>query len=246
MASQSSDFLPSLESRLTPSIETLNRLKTDIFQKLRVAVPAVVVGFKIGPPATVSVVVATEEYVLKNTSTVADQLQIATVPLTLPILEDVPILIPSGGGYSFTVPIKQGDEVLLVFSDTVLDGWLQNGVNGTAFTGGETGVYPTDLRRHSLSDAVAICGLRSKPRAIANYSTMSAQLRSDDSSVVIDLAETGITIMAPDVTVNASSSATVNAPAVTLGSHTTIDSRQFLFHTHSDTQPGTGTTGGVV
>lgn len=75
----------------------------------------------------------------------------ARVAFSVPVIADVPIVWPGAGGYRLTFPVVAGDTVLLVFSDRSLDAWLTRG--------GE--VDPGDDRRHALSDAVAIPGLRS-------------------------------------------------------------------------------------
>jgi hypothetical protein len=85
---------------------------------------------------------------------------------SLPIITGVPVLFPGGGGCRITWPIAVGDTVLLVFSEASLDKWV--------VTGGE--VDPRDDRRHSLSDAVAIPGLRPFKNATA----------ADGTNVVIE------------------------------------------------------------
>ncbi|EHL99388.1 hypothetical protein HMPREF9946_03150 [Acetobacteraceae bacterium AT-5844] len=64
--------------------------------------------------------------------------------LEAPTIAEVPVLWPTGGGGSFTFPIRPGDQVWLEFSQRSLDGWL--GGNDTA---------PDDPRRFDLSDCVA-------------------------------------------------------------------------------------------
>ena len=71
-------------------------------------------------------------------------------PLSLPVITNVPIVWPGAGGFRLTFPVAVGDSVLLVFADRSLDVWLAKG--------GE--VDPGDPRRHALSDAIAIPGLR--------------------------------------------------------------------------------------
>ena len=110
---------------------------------------------------------------------------------TLPILDDVPITIPTGGGWSLTLPIKIGDECELSFQDMAFDMWWQNG-----------GVQKQPdgvLFRHDIGDAFAEFGVRSVPNVIPNYSTTSAQLRNDEGTVLIDLAVGGITLTAPSI-----------------------------------------------
>jgi hypothetical protein len=243
------NFGLTLEQRLTPSIARAQELETKIGQSLRVFLPAVVQSFNPGPPATVSVLIATNERVEQNTGGTVYSLK--TEAMQLPLLQDVPVMMPSAGGWSLTFPIQPGDECLVVFADTALDVWFQNGgVNNN----------PISQRRHSLSDAVAIFGLRSRPRGLAGYSTSSAQLRNDDGTVVIDLTDDQVTVTAPAVAVECSGevsvqartvsveaeTATVQANAVTLGSATTIDGKAFLTHVHSGVQGGLSTTGPVA
>jgi hypothetical protein len=70
--------------------------------------------------------------------------------VSVPVVTNVPVVWPGAGGFRLTFPIAAGDIVLLVFSDRSLDVWLAKG--------GE--VDPADPRRHALSDAVAIPGIR--------------------------------------------------------------------------------------
>ncbi len=68
----------------------------------------------------------------------------------LPVINNVPVCFPGAGAISITWPIAAGDTVLLVFSDFSLDRWLERG--GV--------VDPGDDRAHTLTDAIAIPGLR--------------------------------------------------------------------------------------
>jgi hypothetical protein len=96
---------------------------------------------------------------------------------TLSLCVDVPVHFPSGGGFSLTVPVKQGDECLLVFSSRCIDGWWAKG-----------GVQPQTIpRMHNPSDGFAILGTRSKAKALANVSTSTVQLRSDDGKTLIEI-----------------------------------------------------------
>ena len=244
---------PTLEQRLNPSVERARALMDMIFQSMRVALPAVVTSFAPGPPAMVNVQVTTNEYVERNSG--GSVVSITSDPIALPELRDVPVMMPSAGGWSLTFPIQVGDECLIVFTDTPLDIWHQNG---------GTNNNPISQRRHSLSDGVAIFGLRSRPHGLANYSASSAQLRSDDGSVIIDLAAGKATITAPtvevhcsdkatvtaqtmevhcsDALVSCSDKATITAPTVMLGSDIML--RDFLTHGH--TIPSGGVTGPVI
>jgi hypothetical protein len=69
---------------------------------------------------------------------------------------------------------------------------------------------------HDLSDGFAILGFRSLPRMLSNVSTTSTQLRSDDGSTYVDVAENVITVNAATVNVVAATSATVTSPSIIL------------------------------
>jgi len=171
-----------------------------------------------------------------------DTLSLQTEAVRLPILENVPVLVPGAGGWSLTFPIQAGDECYVIFADTPLGVWLQNG---------EVDNYPSDQRRHSLSDGVAIFGLRSKPRGLSGYSTESAQLRNDDGTVKIDLAPDTITITAPtvnvnaaNVTVDASETVKIEGDSQVLISNGT-KTRDFFSHQHSGVAGGVANSGPV-
>jgi hypothetical protein len=163
---------------------------------LRVSMPAIVVEFD-PDRQVVSVQPALQEGLLVN-----------AVPTltTLPILDDVPVVFPTAGGWSLTLPIQPGDECDLVFADMAFDHWWESG-----------GVQkqPDGVKyRHDIGDAKAHFGIRSQPRRLANWSVTSAQLRSDDGTVVIDLAAAGITLTGPAVNIVANASAAAAAGGV--------------------------------
>lgn len=95
----------------------------------------------------------------------------------LPVCPDVPIYFPRGGGYTMTYPIKAGDECLLVFSSRCIDSWWDQG-----------GVQPQrELRMHDLSDGFALVGPFSQKTKIANVSTNTVQMRSDDGKNYVEI-----------------------------------------------------------
>lgn len=114
--------------------------------------------------------------------------------VTINPLQDVPISMMRVLGWSMTLPITEGTECLLIHADNCIDGWWQSGQISPQL----------DRRRHDLSDAIALFGPWSQPNKLTNYSTTSMQLRSDDLSVVVDLGNTGATITAPEITIEAS------------------------------------------
>jgi Phage protein Gp138 N-terminal domain len=188
-------------STATPMIPIQHRLRVRsafLFQALhqfecdlRVSIPAIVVANQDGnafDPDSMTVPVQ---------PAVKEVLRVNAVPTitTIPILDDVPIVIPTAGGWSMTLPIAIGDECDLVFADMAMDHWWENG--------GIQKQPDGKLYRHDIGDAKAHFGLRSQPRVIPNYSTTSMQLRNDEETVVVDLASAGITVTAPFLKVGA-------------------------------------------
>ncbi|MGE4504029.1 MAG: Gp138 family membrane-puncturing spike protein [Desulfovibrionaceae bacterium] len=103
------------------------------------------------------------------------------VSVALPLLVDVPVQFPNGGGFSLTFPIKPGDEALVAFASRCIDGWWQSG-----------GVQdPLEPRMHDLSDGFAFVGPRSRARALSGVSTEHVQLRTDDGATYIEIQPGG-------------------------------------------------------
>jgi len=111
-------------------VETLQR--DAIFESLHVAVPGVVKSYNTSA-RTVTVQPAVRDWRRTDAP---------------PLLVDVPVYYP--GGYTFAV--HPGDECLVVFADTCIDGWFEHG--GVS--------VPVSARRHSLSDGFAFVGFRSR------------------------------------------------------------------------------------
>ena len=105
----------------------------------------------------------------------------AGVWMDLPMLVDVPVVVLSGGGFAITFPIQQGDECLLLFSERAIDNWHESGnVSELAHA-----------RAHSLSDAFALVGVRSKPNVVTNYNTEEMEIRSKDGQTRIRMNAEG-------------------------------------------------------
>jgi hypothetical protein len=155
--------------------------------------------------------------------------------VNLPILVDVPIIFPSAGGFTLTLPIKIGDEVLVIFASRCIDSWWQSGGIG----------IPMEQRMHDLSDGFAILGPKSQPKKISNISSTNAQLRSDDGNTYLEITPAGkVKIKATIAEIEA---ATINLTgAVTVVGGLTVDGKNFASHKHSGVTVGAGQTGVVV
>jgi Phage protein Gp138 N-terminal domain len=207
---------------------------------LRCAAPAIVQSFD-PDTQTVAVQIAMSELV-KNPNG----------PQWTPVnpIYNVPICLPTGGGFSVTLPIQQGDEGLLVFSDTMFDLWWQNG--GIQPPAGAPLTQPNhERRRHDVTDCFFIPGLRNQTRLLSDYSTDSMQVRSDDGTVVVDVSlEDGLTLTAPTINLNSTGDINISASGQVKissgGDDTSIDESVYLMHMHSGVQSGGSETGPVV
>lgn len=112
-----------------------------------------------------------------------------------PLCTDVPICFQGGGGVTFTFPVAQGDECLLIVSSRCIDTWFANGFQDPVNAGVNEANNPPDLRMHDLSDCLAIVGLRSKPRCF-DASLTTARLTTDDGSCYWELNPTSKVIKA--------------------------------------------------
>ena len=123
----------------------------------------------------------------------------------MPIIIKVPIVLPRGGGFCLTLPLKQHDEGLLVFCDTCFDFWWHNGRTNAPKAANASSPSGTqkqnEVRRHHFWDCGFIPGMTSQPNKIAAYSTDSMQLRSDSGVTKASVAESSVALATPLVTV---------------------------------------------
>jgi phage baseplate assembly protein gpV len=175
----------------------------------------------------------------------------------------VPVHFASGGGFTITHPVKSGDEGIAIFSSRCIDGWWDKG-----------DLQPQlETRRHNLSDAMYVPGIRSKPRKLnPPASTTSIQIRTDKGDVYVEVtadsvnivttqkvtvkcvemdvtASSRVAITSPLVTINASDKISIDSPLIeTTGKITaqgdvTAGSVSLQNHTHGNVQGGLSHTG---
>lgn len=97
-----------------------------------------------------------------------------------PLLVDVPVCFPQSSNASITFPINTGDECIVVFSDLAIDNWF---VNGNIQN-------PVEQRRHDLSDAFAIFGIRNQNKVQPQY---------DNDSLIINYKNSVLKITDSDI-----------------------------------------------
>lgn len=178
--------------------------------------------------------------------------------ITLPVLPDVPVQFPGGGGFVLTFPLKAGDEGIVIFASRCIDHWWEHGeVQQQA-----------EFRMHDLSDAFFIPTVRSVPNVEAGISTADAMLRAidpagpqvtlkADNSVLVK-APALVTVTAPTVTINGNvvingnlttnGNITTGGPGTTVGLNGTVsvNGEAYTAHRHSGVTTGGGNTGGKV
>ncbi len=123
------------------SPEEREALKQEIFSSLHCALPGTVVSFD---PAA---------------QTAAVQPAVKAGSLLFAVVPDVPVFFPGAREQAVTWPVSAGDECLLILADVDIDAWFESGEAGAS----------RSARKHSLSDAFAFVGFRSRPNAIADF-----------------------------------------------------------------------------
>lgn len=197
----------SIPSQVGSEQNMATALTDDIMSNLRVALPGIIQSFD--PDAVTCVVQpAVKGYESDDAGKKSS--------LSLPLLVDVPVIFPRGGGVTLTFPVKSGDECLLVFSDRCIDFWWQNG-----------GVQESvDSRMHDLSDAFAIVGPQSQAKKISGISTSAAQLRTDDGAAFIELDPGSHAVnvtTSGKLTASAQGGTEINSPEIVLNGNVTIN-----------------------
>ncbi len=162
-------------------------------------------------PGRVEKVVDAEKGIVDVKPLVKDRVEVAGElrVICVPVVTNVPLLWPGGSRGGITWDIAVGDTVLLVFSDRSLDRWLA--------MGGE--VDPQDPRRHALSDAVAIPGLRSFKEAVGGAAHPAAW--GDKVADALAALKDAILTHTHAVTVTTTGSATNQAGGGTAAATTT-------------------------
>lgn len=163
--------------------------------------------------------------------------------LELPPLVDVPVGFYRGGGFCVTVPIKNGDEGLVIFAERCIDGWYVSGQQSA----------PLDTRFHDYSDAFFLPQGSSQPNRIPAYSADSLSMQTDDGSTFIrikpgkiimqgDIEHTGNRTQQGNSLVNGDHS--VNGNSESSGGTIKHNGKDIGdTHTHSGVETGGGNTG---
>jgi|GEM_PF-649524 uncharacterized protein (DUF2345 family) len=158
--------------------EALKRTFSQYDFDLRCAAPGIIQSFdEETQTVTVQLVIRDLIYI--------DTLQ--SVPI--PLLADVPIIVPRAGDFVITIPPKKGDECLVVFADSCIDSWWKEGEDKIGDPNLRGTRDPMSRRRHDLSDGFAILGVWSQPNKVEKYATDGLEIRTVDGKNKIQLQD---------------------------------------------------------
>ena len=142
-------------------------------KRLRCACPGIVQAWN-SENQTVSVKIAIKEVI---------KIEDGEQEVEIPMLVDVPVVMPRAGGYCLLMVPQAGDECLVVFSDLCIDAWYQSG-----------GIQSqAERRRHDLSDGFAIMGCWSQVRK-PTFPSEGIALQNDAGTDVISIDSNGVHI----------------------------------------------------
>jgi hypothetical protein len=223
------DPLERYNDQLSTILAALEGRQAQIFT----AIPGILLSGIDTTEETVSVQIAIEmPTVLPNGKTV----NVVVTPLI-----HCPCIFPQGGGFSLTFPFKAGDECLVISSMRAIDAWWQTAKVSP----------PIEYRLHDVSDGFAILGCRSKPRVLSGYSTTTAQLRTDDGTTYVEVANGGVVNVVAPTSVNFTTplltvTGQIAAQGNVMAGSGSGDSVELQGHIHSGIQRGTSNTDAPV
>lgn len=143
--------------------------------------PGIVEEFKPGPPPIAKVIPAIMRKITED-----DSVRYIKMPVILNVPVDVPFA--QNAGLLLTLPIRKGDEGLIVFADRFIDNFVEKGgFQPPECCGADN--KTTEPRAHSLTDAIFIPGVISKKwgREIKDWNLDAVELRNLDRSAFISL-----------------------------------------------------------
>lgn len=155
-----------VNERTASAGEIYNEIARSTSLDIRVAMPGIIQGWDTGTQT------ATVQLAIREKINTAGQV----TEVEIPLLVDVPVVMPRAGGYVLAFAPKVGDECLVVFADSCIDSWWQSG-----------GVQSqAETRRHDLSDGFAILGCWSQKRK-PKLPSSGVRLQNDDGSAGISI-----------------------------------------------------------
>lgn len=163
--------MPSIRNVLGDDSQLYENIIKKVNFNLRCCIPGVIQRYD-PKTNTASIQPAIREEIVNEDNTVQY--------MNLPILVNVPIIFPSCSIGSIKMLLKRGDECLVLFSDLSIDNfWKYANVQN-----------PIEVRRHDLSDGIAIPCVLSQPNT-KPFNGTGMEITSEDSK--ISITKDGIT-----------------------------------------------------
>ena len=132
-----------------------------------------------------------------------------------PVIQNIPVQMPSSSTSAFTYPVNVGDSVLLVFCMDGIDSWKRG--DGRSST-------PSDYRHHSIRDCFAITGIHTMSGSVNNPSKRVWAHNTKDAVITHNIGrgnETEVRLLASGgVVINTNQSATINCKEANINSTT--------------------------
>ena len=157
--------MPSIRNVLGDDSQLYENIIKKVNFNLRCCIPGVIQQYD-PKTNTASIQPAIREEIVNEDNTVQY--------MNLPILVNVPIIFPSCSIGSIKMLLKQGDECLVLFSDLSIDNfWKYANVQN-----------PIEVRRHDLSDGIAIPCVLSQPNT-KQFNGTGLEITSGNSKIEI-------------------------------------------------------------
>lgn len=157
--------MPSIRNVLGNDSQLYENIIKKVNFNLRCCIPGVIQQYD-PKTNTASIQPAIREEIVNEDNTVQY--------MNLPILVNVPIIFPSCSVGSIKMLLKQGDECLVLFSDLSIDNfWKYANVQN-----------PIEVRRHDLSDGIAIPCVLSQPNT-KQFNGTGMEITSGNSKISI-------------------------------------------------------------
>lgn len=157
--------MPSIRNVLGDDSQLYENIIKKVNFNLRCCIPGVIQQYD-PKTNTASIQPAIREEIVNEDNTVQY--------MNLPILVNVPIIFPSCSIGSIKMLLKQGDECLVLFSDLSIDNfWKYANVQN-----------PIEVRRHDLSDGIAIPCVLSQPNT-KQFNGTGMEITSGNSKISI-------------------------------------------------------------
>lgn len=174
---------PTQDQRLPDEVLIYRQLMRHVSYDLRVAMPGIIQSFNSSAMTVVVQLAIRDKLKIKNIYTDTE----------VPLIPDVPLMLPHGGGFGVNIPVEAGDECLLICADMCINGWWIKG-----------GVQNQEVdRRHDFSDGFAVLGPWSQATKPTTFNSSAIELTKLDRSTYVSVTDTDVNILGEVTDINA-------------------------------------------